>query len=134
MNINLIKNNYKIIKIHLGVSAICASSEMIIFFTLITVFTDNLFIAHAGAFFIATFIGYILHSYFTFSIGKLLKRNALFFLIQALLALFIGYVILNFLIMKGNHPLTSKAVQLSLTFIFNISFGKFISFKNNKII
>jgi hypothetical protein len=53
----------------------------------------------------------------------------MFFAIQALIALAIGYQLLKLLVTMGVHPMLAKVLQLGATFFFNVLFGKFLSFK-----
>jgi putative flippase GtrA len=89
----------------------------------------TLLVGHVIAFSCATMIGFVLHSFFTFSVGRLRLRNAMFFGVQALIALAIGYQILKLLVLAGIHPMLAKVLQLGATFFFNVLFGKFFSFK-----
>ena len=76
--------------------------------------------SHFTAFFFASISGFILHSFFTFAVGYLRIRNALFFLVQVSIVLVIGFYLLKFLISWGLNPLISKVFQLCLTFLLNI--------------
>jgi putative flippase GtrA len=91
----------------------------------------NLPLSYITSFIIATFIGFIGHSFFTFRIGRLYKRNALLFSVQASCALALGYLVVSSLINTGFHPALAKSVQLISIFFFNVTFGKFLSFKEN---
>ena len=90
----------------------------------------NLSISYAVSFITATLIGFIGHSIFTFKIGRLFKRNALFFSVQAVCALVLGYLAVSSLIGAGFQPATAKVIQLVLIFFFNVMFGKIISFRS----
>lgn len=78
-------------------------------------------------------IGFIGHSLFTFRTGGFYKRNALFFIIQASVALLLGYLILSNLIHLGLKAAVAKVFQLGCVFFFNISFGKLLSFKKVRL-
>lgn len=114
---------------HFFVSALSATTELSMFYLLHMVWGAALFTSHVIAFSCATILGFVLHSFFTFSVGRLRYRNAMFFGIQALIALAIGYQILKLLVMMGIHPMLAKIFQLGVTFFFNVLFGKFLSFK-----
>ncbi|SVE59339.1 uncharacterized protein METZ01_LOCUS512193 [marine metagenome] len=54
----------------------------------------------------------------------------MYFIVQVTLALFLGYLILNFFINTlFLSPSLSKIIQLCLVFNFNFYFGKTISYK-----
>jgi putative flippase GtrA len=114
---------------HFCVSAVSAMTELTVFYVLHMVLGGTLLVSHVIAFSCATMIGFVLHSFFTFSVGRLRYRNAIFFAIQALIALAIGYQILKLLVTMGVHPMLAKVLQLGATFFFNVLFGKFLSFK-----
>lgn len=114
---------------HLCVSALSAVTELSVFYVLHIVIGGTLLASHVIAFSCATLIGFILHSFFTFAVGRLRYRNAMFFAVQALIALAIGYQILKLLVTMEIHPMLAKVFQLGVTFFFNVLFGKFLSFK-----
>jgi putative flippase GtrA len=114
---------------HLFVSALSAITELTAFYLLHMVMGGTLLASHIIAFSCATILGFVLHSFFTFSVGRLRYRNAMFFSIQALIAMAIGYQILKLLVTIGIHPMLAKILQLGATFFFNVLFGKFLSFK-----
>lgn len=114
---------------HFFVSALSATTELSMFYFLHMVWSATLLTSHVIAFGSATILGFVLHSFFTFSVGRLRYRNAMFFGVQALIALAIGYQILKLLVAMGIHPMFAKILQLGVTFFFNVLFGKFLSFK-----
>lgn len=114
---------------HFFVSAVSAGTELSLFYVLHMVLGGTLFTSHVIAFSCATSLGFVLHSFFTFSVDRLRYRNAMFFGLQALIALAIGYQILKFLVSMNIHPMLAKVLQLGTTFFFNVLFGKFLSFK-----
>lgn len=136
IKINLLKiyyfyfNNKNIILKHFITSSVCASSELIFFILFYNNLNLILFWSHFLSFIIATSFGYIGHSFFTFKIGYLNKKNLILFISQAIIALTIGYMLLyifiNFLHIGST---ISKMLQLCLIFNFNFIYGKFISFK-----
>jgi len=123
-------DNFKIIGKHLVVSFICASSEFLIFIFLFNNMNSNLFLSHFLSFITATALGFIGHSFYTFKIGYLYKKNLYFFIIQALISLNIGFILLyTFINILNFESSISKFLQLCLIFNFNFIYGKFISFK-----
>lgn len=126
----MFKNEHLLLLLkHFCVSAVSAMTELTVFYVLHMVLGGTLLVSHVIAFSCATMIGFVLHSFFTFSVGRLRYRNAMFFAIQALIALAIGYQILKLLVTMGVHPMLAKVLQLGATFFFNVLFGKFLSFK-----
>jgi putative flippase GtrA len=126
----MFKNEHLLLLLkHFCVSAVSAMTELTVFYVLHMVLGGTLLVSHVIAFSCATMIGFVLHSFFTFSVGRLRYRNAIFFAIQALIALAIGYQILKLLVTMGVHPMLAKVLQLGATFFFNVLFGKFLSFK-----
>ena len=77
----------------------------------------------------AVIIGLFGHSYLTFSLGKVAMRNLILFLFQCIIALFVGYYLVQFFISINLAPPISKILQLSITFLFNLFFGKIFTFK-----
>lgn len=138
MNIKLIKTvtNWENMKRlfllsyrHAIISGLCASAEFSIFMLMFLYMRFILPASYITSFVIATFIGFVGHSIFTFRVGRLYKRNALIFSIQASFALALGYLVVSSLISAGFHPALAKGVQLISIFFFNVTFGKFLSFK-----
>lgn len=126
----MFKNEHLLLVLkHFCVSAVSALTELSLFYVLHMILGGTLLVSHVIAFSCATMIGFVLHSFFTFAVGRLRYRNAMFFAIQALIALAIGYQILKLLVTMGIHPMLAKVLQLGVTFFFNVLFGKFLSFK-----
>lgn len=126
----MLKNEHLLLVLkHFCVSAVSALTELSVFYLLHMMMGGTLLVSHVIAFSCATMIGFVLHSFFTFSVGRLRYRNAAFFGVQALIALAIGYQILKLLVAMGMHPMLAKVLQLGATFFFNVLFGKFLSFK-----
>lgn len=111
------------------ISITCASTEFSLFILLFSYLGLPLPVAYIFSFCVATCIGFVGHSIFTFKVGRLYRRNALFFVIQACCALMLGYLIVSSLIQSGMFPSFAKGIQLVLIFFFNVFFGKFLSFK-----
>jgi putative flippase GtrA len=124
-------NNKKLIR-HFYVSAICGTVEYCTFIYLIRSFDVNIYYSHCFSFFLATCIGFVGHSFFTFKVGSLELRNALFFTVQVLIALLLSVLILRLLLSLGIFAYAAKALQMCTTFIFNFLFGYLISFKNKR--
>ena len=128
-DINYFKKTFFLFFRHGIVSLTCGSIEFILFLLLFTYLKVGLPISYFISFAIATVVGFLGHSFFTFEIGEFRQRNAIFFLIQALCALALGYLIVAGLIHAGTMPAIAKIFQLVIIFFFNVTFGKVISFR-----
>ena len=126
---NLVDKIHLVIR-HGIISTVCATSELLIFVGLYTRLHADLELSYFSSFILATLIGFIGHSIYTFRVGGFYKRNAMFFFAQASIALTIGYLIISKLIFLGMPPIPAKIIQLGCVFIFNVTFGKFVSFKS----
>ena len=111
------------------VSCACALTEFFSFLGLYYLADVGLTVSHVVSFVLASSVGFVGHSYFTFKVGSLLMINGLFFCVQAFIALCLGYYVLSTLVSMGLNPAITKVVQLFCVFFFNVSFGRFISFK-----
>ena len=129
INIHHFKHLFLLFLRHGIISITCGSVEFLSFMLMLSYLHFSLSLSYVISFTIATLIGFVGHSHLTFKVGELRKRNAVFFTIQALSALSIGYVIITMLISAGIIPMYAKMIQLVLIFFFNVSFGKLISFK-----
>lgn len=130
--IKLIFNNLKVWRLllrHGAISLLCATSEFSLFMLMLTQLKINLATSYVISFVVATLIGFVGHSMFTFKLGRLCKRNAMMFTIQACCALALGYLLISGLISSGLVPAIAKAMQLVVIFFFNVTFGKVVSFK-----
>lgn len=112
---------------HGMVSCVCGFSEYIIFLLIFSIFL-HLFLSHLISFIFATFLGFLLHSYFTFSIKKLSRNTLIKFTFQCAFVLSIGYLLLK-LLFQYFEPSIAKPFQLILTFFINYSFSKYFTFK-----
>lgn len=121
--------NKVIIKRHLLVSGVCASSEFLAFSLLLNFLRVEILWAYVASFVLATSIGYVLHSFYTFSVGEIGRRSGLYFVIQATFILILGYAIFNIFVMASIHPLIAKPMQLVATFSLNVIIGKKMTFK-----
>jgi hypothetical protein len=126
---NKVLSNKKIIYRHFFVSSFCASTELLFFSALYKLPAFGITIAYIISFFIATIAGFLLHTFFTFSLGQVTLRSASLFFLQALLIFLFGYSILRILIFVGLHPIISKICQLFMTFSFNVIIGKNLTFR-----
>ena len=131
---NKIKYFLKIIFInfvfrYLKISILCASVEFILFIIFFTHLRFNLISSYIFSFLFAFVIGLFGHTYYTFKLGKLATVNILVFIAQCAASFFIGFNLINIFLKLGINPFFSKGFQLASTFIFNIFFGRFITFK-----
>jgi hypothetical protein len=111
------------------VSMMCGTTEFILFFYLYSHLKFNLLPSYLISFFAASSIGFWGHSIFSFKLGKTYIKNSIFFIIQILSALSLGYLLVSLFIESGIKPAFAKAAQLIIIFSFNVIFGKMISFK-----
>lgn len=129
LNSLLLKKVIHLIIRHSVVSMVCGLSEFFLFLLLLSYLKFSLLASYVLSFSVATVIGFWGHSIFTFKLGQTYINNAFFFIIQALSALSIGYFIVYNLIRSGIEPAFAKALQLTIIFSFNVTFGKIVSFK-----
>jgi putative flippase GtrA len=126
--------NTKIVIKHGFVSCICGGTELLTFSILNIYTTINIYLCYIISFSIATLIGYILHSTFTFSSGGLKKKSGYLFVIQVTIVLIVGLNVFNILHKYlGLSATFSKALQLCITFGVNVIFGKNITFKKESL-
>ncbi len=114
---------------HLLVSVCCASIDLTIFGLAFHLLEVGLTQAYILGFCFATCVGYLGHSFFTFRLGEAYLKNALLFTIQASISFLLGYYLLILFVGLGLPVMLAKALQMSVTFFFNVSVGKFITFK-----
>jgi putative flippase GtrA len=126
---SIIRQNLPLVFRHLVVSAISACIELLLFYLGYLVLGIPLVYAHLTGFTCATVVGFVLHSFYTFQIDRLSKRNALMFAIQVAIAFAIGYWLLAMLIHAGVPAMYAKVSQLVLVFGFNVLTGRLVSFK-----
>lgn len=127
MSFERFRNVFFLLLRHGGVSVASATIELVLFSLLQGHLP--LFVAYIIPFSIATTFGYIGHSYLTFRVGTMSLSTAGKFLIQICLSVAMGYYIVRFLIDGGMAPEVAKAIQLFVGFFFNVSFGRFVSFR-----
>jgi putative flippase GtrA len=118
----------KLVMRHGVVSLICASTEYSLFLLLYSYFQIQLIFSFATSYLIASLIGFLGHTYFTFKVNKVNNRNIFYFVTQLCFVATIGFFILKFFLMYTDARV-AKFMQLCCTFLFNILYGKFVSFK-----
>jgi len=118
----------KLVMRHGVVSLVCASTEYSLFLLLYNYFQIQLIFSFAASYLIASLIGFLGHTYFTFKVNKVNHRNIFYFLTQLGFVATIGYFVLKFLLIYIDARV-AKLLQLCCTFLFNILYGKFVSFK-----
>ena len=122
---------YKLSLRHSLISITCASAEFSLFLLLFFHLKFNLLISYFFSFATAFSIGLVGHTFITYSLKRISKKNFYFFVMQCLISFIFGYSIINFLL-GINLPIpVAKAFQLIITFIFNLFFGKNLTFRNN---
>jgi len=114
---------------HLVVSFVCATVDFAGFGLAFYYLRLSIAPSYLLAFCAATTIGFFGHSYFTFNVGKMLLKNAILFIFQASLSLFMGFLILKALIGLDVPVMLSKLIQLGITFFFNVGVGRYITFQ-----
>ena len=125
---NLLKTYKKITIRHGLVSLICGSTELALFTILISTFSDYIYLIYLISFSIATFIGFVLHSKYTFMIGELKINRGLKFIMQASFILTIGVSIFTLILKFDINPIIAKITQLAVTFSLNVIIGRKITF------
>jgi hypothetical protein len=125
----VIKNYISLAIKHSFVSIICATTEFSLFLLFFSKMDIDLTYSYILSFMAAFFIGLFGHSYLTFSLGNVAKKNLFLFLAQCIIALVLGYFLVHFFISINISPSLSKILQLSIIFIFNLIFGKNFTFK-----
>jgi len=118
----------KLVMRHGVVSLVCASSEYSLFLLLYSYFQIQLVFSFAASYLIASLIGFLGHTYFTFKVNKVNHRNIFYFVTQLCFVATIGYFVLKFFLVYADVRV-AKLLQLCCTFLFNILYGKFVSFK-----
>ena len=113
---------------HLVVSFICASTEYCLFLLLYSYYQIQLIASFSLSYLLASLLGFLGHSYFTFNVNKINYRNVFYFLTQLFFVATIGYFVLKFFLIYTDASV-AKFMQLCCTFFFNILYGKFVSFK-----
>ena len=118
----------KLVMRHGLVSLICASTEYILFLLLYSYLQIQLIFSFAASYLIASLIGFLGHTYFTFKVNKVKHRNIFYFVTQLCFVATIGYFVLKFFLVYMDTRV-AKLLQLCCTFLFNVLYGKFVSFK-----
>jgi putative flippase GtrA len=125
-----IKSYYLISLKHIRVSIICASIDYSIFIVFSNQLHVRLFLAQMVSIAIASSFGFLGHSYFTYQNKNPNKTNLILFAIQLIIVYMLSIAILYSLKTLNVKIEIAKIIQLIITFIFNVIFGKTISFKN----
>ncbi len=120
----------KIIFLHGVVSCICASLDFLLFLTfhryfLLTI-TDSYLISLA----VVSVFAFLGHTFITFQVNRIYLKNFIYFVFQLGISGALGLILLKFFLFCNIQLELAKASQLCCTFIFNVFFGKLISFKN----
>lgn len=123
----------KLVLRHLVVSGTCATVDFLGFGFAVYYLNCTVSLAYVLAFSAATVVGFFGHTYFTFEVGKLHLKNALLFTLQASASFFVGYFLLMLLLKLALPVMVSKIIQLGLVFFFNVSLGKFLTFKKRGV-
>lgn len=137
MKINLSINRERLSKIfrisirHGVVSLVCGSTEYALFLLFYIESAYSLAFSYVVSYLVATVIGYLLHNYFTFSVRLIAKGSVVFYLIQSISVLALGYAIINLFIWMLFVPQIAKFFQLVATFGFNVAFGRYFTFNKN---
>ena len=113
---------------HGFVSIICGGSEYFLFLFFYSFLGLNLPISYLIPYLFATIIGYFFHNFFTFKINKVNLQSSLFYILQATLVLLMGYLIVKSLLILNISAKLAKLIQLCATFIFNVWFGRYVTF------
>jgi putative flippase GtrA len=113
------------------VSIVSGGSEYSLFLLMFYQCHFNVDLSYFLAFSISVSINYLGLCFYTFKTGQIRGLSLILYIIQVAITLIIGYILFNVLIYNNVEPLIAKALQLLCTFIFNVLFGNFISFKKS---
>lgn len=114
---------------HVIVSLISGLVEYLLFLIFLLNLKWSVFEAYLLSFFISTIFAFFGHVFLTFKLNKFSSKNLFLFTIQVTLALILGYVIISLLININVDMKIAKGIQMVLTFLFSVIFGKYVSFK-----
>jgi putative flippase GtrA len=112
------------------VSLACGLSEYGLFVLMYYTFHLNINFSYFLPFIVSVSINLLGHSFFTFKTGFIRGLNLIFYVFQVLIVIILGYLIFNAFIKIGLTPSHAKILQLIVTFLFNVIFGRFITFKS----
>lgn len=115
---------------HIIISIICASIDYSIFILFSKQLNVTLFLAQMVSIIIGSSFGFLGHSYFTYQNKNPNKSNLILFVIQLIIVYILSICILYSLRALNIKIEIAKIIQLIVTFIFNVIFGKMISFKS----
>lgn len=124
-----LKKKLSLILRHGFVSIFCGCIEYGLFLWMFLSLHVKLQLAYFLSFAISVFTNFILHAKFTFKLEKIKLRNLIFYSFQIALVLILGFYLFKHFLNVGIKPELAKILQLIITFLFNVAFGKFISFK-----
>ena len=111
------------------VSLACGLSEYGLFVLMYYKLHLNLNFSYFLPFIVSVTINFLGHSFFTFKTGFIRGLNLIFYVIQVATVILLGYFVFNVFINLSFTPSHAKILQLITTFLFNIIFGQFITFK-----
>ena len=115
---------------HLLVSFFCGFTELLIFY--VSSFWVGCEISHYLSLLIASLLGFLLHSLFTFKFNTVDMPRFFMFLFQIIVVSNIGFMILRVYIHYFDHLIVCKILQLFSTLSLNIFISRFITFKQIK--
>ncbi len=122
--------NVKIIFFHGIISCICASLDFLLFLTFHRYFLWTITYSYLISLVIVSVFAFLGHTFITFQVNRIYLKNFIYFLVQLGISGTLGLILLKFFLFCNIQLELSKAFQLCSTFIFNVFFGKLISFKN----
>jgi putative flippase GtrA len=127
---NLIQSKYiKIIFLHGIVSCVGALIDFLLFLTFHRYFLWTIDTSYLISIVVVSIFGFLGHTYITFQVNRIYLKNLIFFMVQLSISGTLGLILLKYFLFCNIQLELSKAFQLCSTFIFNIFFGKLISFK-----
>lgn len=121
-------NKLKLLLRHAAVSVTCASTEFFLFMMLFSHYKLSLASSFVLSFSAASVIGFLGHTYFTFYLNRIQRKNIFYFLTQLFFVAIIGFCFLKFFIYYM-EPKYAKLLQLVCTFSFNVVYGRYVSFR-----
>lgn len=112
------------------VSLISGTVEFLFFILFLNHLAMPLPLSYIFSFFLSTVVAFLGHNFLTFKLNRLELRSTLYFIAQIVLAILIGYSLMQFFLKIGLEVKLAKLAQMILTFLFNLLFGRYISFKS----
>jgi putative flippase GtrA len=137
MNLNMLIDFFEkkytkyfgIISRHLIISALCGTIDYLVFIYCYKEIQLGLSLSQACSILIASSIGFMGHSFYTFKTNQVIKKNIILFASQMIIVFFLAYLSLKIMILSEINIWIAKFIQLLITFCFNVIYGKNISFK-----